>query len=63
MLRLRCVFYDPDAVDETSHLSERALEACARAGADVYALVGDEASVVVAGEPYAVAPAEGPLRS
>jgi hypothetical protein len=39
--RLRCVFYDPDALDEDSRLSERALEACARAGVDVYALAGD----------------------
>jgi hypothetical protein len=39
--RLRCVFYDPAALDEDSRLSERALEACARAGVDVYALSGD----------------------
>ena len=41
MARLRCVFYDPDAVDEDSRLSERALEACGRAGVRVYALSGD----------------------
>jgi hypothetical protein len=39
--KLRCVFYDPEALDEDSHLSERAMEACARAGVDVYALSGD----------------------
>jgi hypothetical protein len=39
--RLRCVFYDPEAVDEGSRLSERALEACARADVKVYALSGD----------------------
>jgi hypothetical protein len=39
--KLRCVFYDPDAVDEDSRLSERALEACARAEVEVYALAGD----------------------
>jgi hypothetical protein len=41
--KLRCVFYDPDALDEDSRLSERALEACARAEVDVYALAGDGA--------------------
>jgi hypothetical protein len=39
--KLRCVFYDPEAVDEGSRLSGRALEACARAGVAVYALSGD----------------------
>jgi hypothetical protein len=43
MARLRCVFYDPDAVDEDSRLSERALEACGRADVAVYALAGDGA--------------------
>src|SRR3954454_2599422 len=38
MAKLRCVFYDPDAVDEGSRLSERALEACARADVKVFAL-------------------------
>jgi hypothetical protein len=39
--RLRCVFYDPEVVDEDSRLSQRALEACGRAGVKVYALSGD----------------------
>ena len=43
MARLRCVFYDPDAVDAGSHLSERAFEACARAEIDVFALAGEDA--------------------
>jgi hypothetical protein len=38
MAKLRCVFYDPEAVDEDSRLSERALEACERAGVRVFAL-------------------------
>jgi hypothetical protein len=37
MARLRCVFYDPDAVDTASPLGARALEACERAGVDVVA--------------------------
>jgi hypothetical protein len=41
MARLRCVFYDPEAVDEDSRLSERALEACARADVRVFARSGD----------------------
>src|SRR3954447_10920889 len=41
MAKLRCVFYDPDAFDPGSRLSERALEACARADVLVYALSGD----------------------
>lgn len=40
---LRCVFYDPSAVDAESHLSSRAFEACARAGVEVFALAGDDA--------------------
>ena len=40
---LRCVFYDPDAVDADSHLSARAFEACARAGVEVFALAGADA--------------------
>jgi hypothetical protein len=40
---LRCVFYDPDAVDAGSHLSARAFEACARAGVEVFALAGEDA--------------------
>lgn len=43
MARLRCVFYDPEAVDEGSRLSGRALEACARAGVRVFALADDGA--------------------
>ena len=39
---LRCVFYDPDAVDAGTRLSERAFEACARADVEVFALAGDE---------------------
>jgi hypothetical protein len=39
--RLKCVFYDPDAVDEDSRLSQRAFEACERAGVRVFALSGD----------------------
>jgi hypothetical protein len=30
---LRCVFYDPDAVDAESRLTERAFEACAGSAA------------------------------
>src|SRR3954447_15840708 len=41
MAKLRCVFYDPDVVDPDSRLTERALEACDRAGALVYALSGE----------------------
>jgi hypothetical protein len=37
-VKLRCVFYDPEAVDEDSRLTARAFEACARAGIAVYAL-------------------------
>jgi hypothetical protein len=36
--RLKCVFYDPGVVDPESRLTARALEACARAGVDVYEL-------------------------
>ncbi len=52
---LRCVFYDPDAVDAESHLSERAFEACARAGVDVFALAGDHDTVTYADEPQSIA--------
>lgn len=55
MTRLRCVFYDPDAVDAGSRLTELALEACARAGVEVFALAGDESAVEVRGERYDVA--------
>ena len=40
MAKLRCVFYDPDAVDAGTRLSERAFEACARAEIAVFALAG-----------------------
>src|SRR5688500_2975714 len=50
---LRCVFYDPAAVDADSHLSARALEACARAGVEVFALAGDE-TVTYEDEPRSV---------
>ena len=43
MAKLRCVFYDPDAVDAGSHLSERAFEACARAEIAVFELQGEDA--------------------
>ena len=51
---LRCVFYDPEAVDAGTHLSERAFEACTRAGIDVFALVGD-GEVELEGELRAIA--------
>lgn len=50
---LRCVFYDPDAVDVESHLSARAFEACARAEIDVFALAGDN-TVELEGELRAI---------
>jgi hypothetical protein len=53
--KLRCVFYDPDVVDGDDRLTERALEACARAGVEVFALAGDEDRVVVQGEEHEVA--------
>src|SRR3954462_10689393 len=40
---LRCVFYDPEAVDVGSRLSARAFEACARAEIAVFELKGDDA--------------------
>jgi hypothetical protein len=42
-VKLRCVFYDPEAVDPDSRLTERALEACGRADVLVYELAGDGA--------------------
>jgi hypothetical protein len=39
---LRCVFYDPEAVDVGSRLSERAFEACERAEVAVFALAGED---------------------
>jgi hypothetical protein len=54
MAKLRCVFYDPDAVDAGTRLSERAFEACARADVDVFALAGHEQTVELEGEPHDV---------
>jgi hypothetical protein len=54
-VKLRCVFYDPDAVDADSRLTDRALEACARSGVDVFALAGDEQRVTVRGEEHEIA--------
>jgi hypothetical protein len=59
--RLRCVFYDPDAVDAGSRLSERAFEACARAGVEVYALAGHEYQVDIRGEIHDVAGEDGAI--
>jgi hypothetical protein len=53
-MKLRCVFYDPEAVDPDARLTQRALEACARADVEVYALAGDEAEVTLHGEPHDV---------
>lgn len=53
MPKLRCVFYDPDAVDAESRLSERAFEACARANVDVFALAG-EGTIEHEGEPQSI---------
>jgi hypothetical protein len=61
MARLRCVFYDPEAVDEDSRLTARALEACDRAGVAVYALAGPEAAVEIAGEPHDVTGEDGSI--
>ena len=58
---LRCVFYDPDAVDEGSRLSERAFEACARAGVEAFALAGDEDEVAIAGELHDVVGEDGAI--
>ena len=55
------MFYDPDAVDEDDRMTARALEACARAGVEVYALAGDEDVVVVAGEEHDVPEDVGPF--
>ena len=54
MAKLRCVFYDPDAVDAGTRLSDRAFEACIRASVDVFALAGDEDTVELRGEPHDV---------
>src|SRR4051794_13229700 len=58
---LRCVFYDPDAVDAGSRLSERAFEACARADVEVFALAGDEVSVDIGGEAHDVTGEDGAI--
>ena len=60
-MKLRCVFYDPGAVDEDDRMTERALEACARADIEVYALAGDENVVVVDGEEHEVPEDVGPF--
>jgi hypothetical protein len=61
MARLRCVFYDPEAVDEQSRLTARALEACERAGVAVFALAGPEGAVEIAGEPHDVTGQDGSI--
>jgi len=58
---LRCVFYDPDAVEADSHLSERAFEACARADVEVFALAGDEDEVDIEGERHDVTGDDGAI--
>jgi hypothetical protein len=58
---LRCVFYDPDAVDAGSRLSERAFEACGRAGIEVYALAGDEPTVDIGGVAHDVTGQDGAI--
>ena len=58
---LRCVFYDPDAVDTGSRLSERAFEACIRADVDVFALAGDEDTVELKGESLEVTHPDGAI--
>jgi hypothetical protein len=60
-VKLRCVFYDPDVVEEDDRMTERALEACARAGVEVYELAGDEDIVVVQGEEHEVPDDVGPF--
>ncbi len=61
MSALRCVFYDPDVVDAGSRLSERAFEACSRAGVEVFALAGDEDEVEVHGERHEVSGSDGAI--
>jgi hypothetical protein len=58
---LRCVFYDPEAVDAESHLSERAFEACERADVEVFALAGDEDEVEIGGERHDVTGEDGAI--
>jgi hypothetical protein len=60
-MKLRCVFYDPEVVDEDDRMTERALEACARAGVEVYELVGDEDVITVQGEEHDVPEDVGPF--
>ncbi len=60
-MKLRCVFYDPDVVEEDDRMTERALEACARAGVEVYELAGDEDVIVVQGEEHEVPDDVGPF--
>jgi hypothetical protein len=55
------VFFDPDAVDAGSRLSERALEACSRADVEVFALAGDEDAVELGGERHDVAGDDGSI--
>jgi hypothetical protein len=61
MARLRCVFYDPEAVGPEARLTARALEACARAGVEVYALAGDEDAVELHGERHDLAGEQGSI--
>ena len=56
---LRCVFYDPSVLDPGSRLNDMALEACARAEVQVYALAGDETAVEVGGERHDVGLEDG----
>ena len=58
---LRCVFYDPDAVDAGSRLSLRAFEACVRADVQVFALAGDEYDVDIGGEVHDVTGKDGAI--
>jgi hypothetical protein len=58
---LRCVFFDPDAVDAGSRLSERAFEACTRADIAVFALSGDEFEVDIGGEVHDVTGSDGAI--
>lgn len=45
-MRLLCVFFDPDAVDTSSRLGERALEACERAGVEAAETTSDVAQAM-----------------
>src|SRR3954447_7775618 len=59
--RLRCVFYDPDAVDAGSPPTQPPLEACARADVQVFALAGDEYQVDIAREVHDVSGEDGAI--